>query len=147
EHGTLPLDIAAQMSVTAIEAGITPLVRVPKGQYSLATRALDNGAGGIVMPHVDTAAEAREIVQALKYPPMGHRSNGGAPQFRYRPVGRAESMSILNASSLVVVMIESPEAVEQADAIAAVEGVDVLLFGTNDLCAEMGIPGKFEDPK
>ena len=77
EHGTMSLDACAQISAAALDAGIAPIARVPNGQYSIATRALDNGALGIVMPHVDTAAEAREIVSKLKYPPIGYRSVGG----------------------------------------------------------------------
>ena len=77
EHGTMSLDACAQISAAALDAGIAPIARVPNGQYSIATRALDNGAMGIVMPHVDTAAEAREVVEKLKYPPIGHRSVGG----------------------------------------------------------------------
>ena len=77
EHGTMSLDACAQISAAALDAGIAPIARVPNGQYSIATRALDNGALGIVMPHVDTAAEAREVVEKLKYPPIGHRSVGG----------------------------------------------------------------------
>ena len=74
EHGTMSLDACAQICVAALDAGIAPIARVPNGQYSIATRALDNGAMGIVMPHVDTAAEARDVVEKLKYPPAGHRS-------------------------------------------------------------------------
>jgi 4-hydroxy-2-oxoheptanedioate aldolase len=68
EHGTMSLDAAAQIAVAALDAGIAPLVRIPNGEYAMATRMLDNGALGIVVPHVDTGDEAREIVQKLKYP-------------------------------------------------------------------------------
>src|SRR6201982_2459486 len=92
EHGTMSLDACAQISAAALDAGIAPIARVPNGQYSIATRALDNGALGIVMPHVDTAAEAREIVQKLKYPPIGHRSMGGiGPHYRLRSVSTGEA--------------------------------------------------------
>ena len=77
EHGTMSIDAAAQIATAALDAGIAPLARVPNGEYAIATRLLDNGALGIVMPHVDTADEAREVVQKLKYPPIGHRSMGG----------------------------------------------------------------------
>src|SRR3954471_3742617 len=84
EHGSLSLDTAMQIAVAALDAGIAPLVRVPKGEFSLATRALDNGALGIVVPHVDTADEAREVVRQLKYAPLGHRSIGGTgPQLGF----------------------------------------------------------------
>ena len=144
EHGTMPLDIAVQISCAALTAGITPLVRVPSGQYALATRALDGGALGIVMPHVDTAEEAKVIVDRLKYPPLGHRSVAGPQAYLgFKPVPVGEATRTMNAETLVVVMLETPQAIANADAIAAVPGVDVLLIGTNDLAMEMGIPGEF----
>ncbi|HSU07046.1 MAG TPA: aldolase/citrate lyase family protein [Acetobacteraceae bacterium] len=144
EHGTLSLDQAAQIAVAALECGIAPIVRVPNGEYSLATRILDNGALGIVIPHVDTAEEAKEVVQKLKYPPVGHRSIGGiGPHYGLRSLKVGDAAAVLNAANLTIVMLETPKAIENADAIAAVPGIDVLLIGTNDLCAEMGIPGEF----
>jgi 4-hydroxy-2-oxoheptanedioate aldolase len=148
EHGTMPLDTAVQISVAALGAGITPLVRVPSRQYSLATRALDGGALGIVMPHVDTAEEARAVVDHLKYPPLGHRSvAGGMAYFGFQAVPTGEATARLNAETLVVVMLETPHAIANAEAIAAVEGVDVLLIGTNDLAMEMGFPGQVDHPE
>ena len=125
-------------------AGISPIVRVPAGEYALATRALDGGALGITVPHVDTAEEARAVVDHLKYPPLGHRSAaGGMPYFGFRAVPIAQAMQTMNAETLIVVMLETPKAIANADAIAAVPGVDVLLIGTNDLMIEMGLPGEF----
>jgi len=148
EHGSIDLDIACQMAVAALDAGIAPIARVPSGEFSIATRLLDGGAAGIVIPHVDTADEAREIVDRLKYPPQGHRSVAGAmAQLGYRPTPLADATRIVNAETLIVVMIETPRAVENAEAIAAVPGVDVLLIGTNDLSMELGIPGSLGDPK
>ncbi len=148
EHGTMSLDQATQIAVAALDTGISPIVRVPAMQHHMATRALDGGALGIVMPHVDTADEARDIVDHLKYPPIGHRSIAGAqPQFDYRTMKVAELTAAVNAASLTIVMIETPKAVANAEAIAAVPGVDVLLIGTNDLAAEMGIPGDFGNAK
>jgi 4-hydroxy-2-oxoheptanedioate aldolase len=144
EHGTLSLDAAGQIAVAALDAGIAPIVRVPNGEYSLATRILDNGALGIVMPHVDTAEEAHEIVQKLKYPPLGHRSIGGiGPHYALRALAIGEAAAALNVANLTIVMLETPKAIENVEAIAAVPGIDVLLIGSNDLCAEMGIPGAF----
>ena len=144
EHGTMSLDACAQICTAALDAGITPIARVPSGQYSIATRALDNGALGIVMPHVDTAAEAREVVEKLKYPPVGHRSMGGTgPHYGLRDASAGDAAKALNAANLTVVMLETPAAIANAAEIAAVPGVDVLLIGTNDLCAEMGIHGDF----
>src|SRR5471030_2877432 len=136
EHGTMSLDACAQISTAALDAGIAPIARVPNGEYSIATRLLDNGALGIVVPHVDTAEEAREVVQKLKYPPVGHRSMGGTgPHYGLRSASTGDAAAALNAANLTVVMLETLTAIENADAIAAVPGVDVLLIGTNDLCS------------
>ena len=144
EHGVMSLEACAQISTAALDAGIAPIARVPNDEYAIATRALDNGALGIVMPHVDTGAEAREVVNRLKYPPIGHRSMGGiGPHYGLRSVSTGEAAQALNAANLTIVMLETPIAIENAAEIAAVPGIDVLLIGSNDLCAEMGIPGDF----
>jgi 2-keto-3-deoxy-L-rhamnonate aldolase RhmA len=148
EHGSMDLDTAAQISTAALAVGITPLVRVPGLEHHHASRALDNGAQGIVFPHVDTPEQAKRMADHCRFPPAGRRSMGGAlahTGFAAQPVG--ETAQQVNDETLVVVMIESPRGVENADAIAAVPGVDALLIGTNDLCFEMGIPGKFDDPR
>ena len=89
---------------------------------------LDNGAQGIVIPHVNSVEEAERAVSYCKYPPIGHRSVAGAqPQFRFQNVPLADATRIVNAETLVIVMLETPEAIEQADAIAAVPGVDVVI--------------------
>ena len=143
EHGALSLDTATQISVAGLAAGITPLVRVPRARYDMATRMLDGGAWGVVMPHVDSAEEAGEIVDRVKYPPLGHRSVVGAlPQVGFGALPMAEAAAAINASMLVVVMLESPQAIANADAIAAVPGVDALLIGASDLSMEMGIAGQ-----
>ena len=147
EHNSMNLDMACQISVAAQDAGITPIVQVPGFEHYLATRALDGGALGIVVPHVDDSKTAAQMVSNCRYPPIGHRSMTGAlPQvnFKRHPIG--EMAEAVNAATLIIVMIETPNAVENADAIAAVEGVDALLIGTNDLCMEMGIPGQFDHP-
>jgi 2-keto-3-deoxy-L-rhamnonate aldolase RhmA len=141
EHGALSIETASQMCLAGLDAGISPLVRIPNGEYSLATRLLDNGAQGIVVPHVETAEEARTIVDRLRYPPEGHRGVfSSMPQFDYKPT--RDLTSSLNASNLIAVMLESSNAIANAEAIAAVRGIDVLLIGTNDLCVEMGVQGQ-----
>ena len=148
EHNSMDLDTAVQISVAALAVGIAPIARVPAGQHWLATRILDGGGLGIVMPHVDTVEEAREIADRLRYPPRGHRSiAGGLPHFGYAPVSTAEATEAIDAATLVVVMLETPRAIENAAAIAAVPGIDALLIGTSDLSIELGIPGKFEDQR
>ncbi len=119
EHNSMDLDMAVQISVAALAAGIAPIVRVPARQYWMATRVLDGGAIGIVMPHVDTPEEARDIAAALRYPPQGHRSvAGGLPHFNYVPMSIAETCAAMNEALLVTVLIETPRAVENAAAIS-----------------------------
>jgi 4-hydroxy-2-oxoheptanedioate aldolase len=141
EHGALTIETASQMCLAALDVGISPLVRVPNGEYALATRLLDNGALGIVVPHVETAEEAAAIVNRLRYPPQGHRGVFSImPQFDYKPT--ADMTASLNTSNLIAVMLETANAIANAEAIAAVAGIDVLLIGTNDLCVDLGVPGE-----
>ena len=148
EHSAMDVDLASQVSVACLAMGITPIVRVPGKEHHHASRLLDSGAQGIVVPHVDTAEEAARVVSHCKYPPVGHRSVVGAlPQFAYQPTSVADTTRISNEQILVSVMVETPTAIANVDAIAAVPGVDVVLIGTNDLCAELGIPGQFADPR
>jgi len=148
EHNSMGTDTAAQIASAALAVGITPVVRVAGKEHWLASRMLDNGAQGVVVPHVDTEQEAKRIADHCRFPPLGHRSMGGGLQqlgFAAMPVG--EAARIVNEETLVVVMLESPRGIENCEAIAAVPGIDALLIGTNDLCFEMGIPGKFDDPR
>jgi 2-keto-3-deoxy-L-rhamnonate aldolase RhmA len=148
EHGAFSVQEATQLCIAALPHGITPIVRVCAGALDEGTRALDNGALGIVVPHVDTAKEARRIADAFHYPPDGHRSWGGPPAaYGYQPPSAAEAQKALNKEILVVAMIESPDGVENAGDIAAVDGIDVLLMGTSDLTAEMGLSGQLGHPK
>ncbi len=148
EHNAMGIDIATQIAVAAQDAGITPVVRVPGFQHFHATRALDGGAMGIVVPHVDDAETARKMVENCRYPPLGRRSvTGTLPQIDFASMPVGEATKALNETTLLVIMLETPEAIDNVEEIAAVEGIDVLLIGTNDLCMEMGIPGQVGDPR
>ena len=137
EHNSMGVDVASQISVAAQDAGITPIVRV-----------LDSGAMGIVFPHVDDADTARKLVSYCLYPPKGHRSmTGSLPQLNFEKLPIPEVAKIINESMLVVIMLESPKAIDNVEEIASVSGVDVILIGTNDLCMEMGIPGDYSNSK
>ena len=148
EHNTMDIDIASQISVAAQDAGITPIVRVPDFAHHHATRVLDCGAMGVVFPHVENADIAKKLVSYCLYPPKGHRSMTGVlPQLDFKQHAIAEVASTINENMLIVIMLESPEAIENVDSIAGIDGVDVILIGTNDLCMEMGIPGDYSNPK
>jgi 2-keto-3-deoxy-L-rhamnonate aldolase RhmA len=148
EHNSMTVDTAAQISAASLAIGITPLVRVPGYEHHHASRALDNGAQGIVFPHVDTPEHARKLAGYCRFPPAGHRSmGGGLQQAGFAPMPLGDLARAMNDETLVVVMLESPQGIENCEAIAAAPGVDAILVGTNDLCFEMGIPGKFDDPR
>jgi 2-keto-3-deoxy-L-rhamnonate aldolase RhmA len=143
EHGAISTPEISQICMAALPLGVAPIVRICTDALDEGTRALDNGALGIVVPHVDTADQARGLVEAFRFAPIGHRSTGGSNAcFGYRPPPASEAQKILNAEILLIAMIETPRAVENAAAIAAIDGIDVLLIGSNDLALEMGIPGQ-----
>jgi 2-keto-3-deoxy-L-rhamnonate aldolase RhmA len=148
EHGAFTMQEATQLCIASLPVGITPVVRVCAGAIDEATRLLDNGALGITVPHVDTAEQARAIATAFHYPPQGKRSWGGPPAvYSFRPPHVAEAQAAINKEVLTIAMLESPLAIENASAIAAVEGIDVLLIGTFDLTAEMSISGQVTHPR
>ncbi|MEA3157825.1 MAG: hypothetical protein QOK44_5414 [Betaproteobacteria bacterium] len=148
EHSSLDVDTAAQIATAALPVGITPIVRVPGKEHHHASRLLDSGAQGIVVPHVDTVEEAQQAVSYCKFPPVGHRSIAGLqPLFGFDTIPPADFARMANDETLVVVMLETPAAIAKAEAIAAVPGVDVVLIGTNDLTAEIGIPGQYADSR
>ena len=147
EHNSLSLDTTSQICVTALEVGITPLVRVPANTPEYIARVLDGGAMGIIAPHVETADEARAVVACARYAPLGSRSFGGLmPHLGYRAMKPADSTAALNDATTVVLMMETRAALENVEALAAVDGVDMLMIGTNDLCAELGITGQYDHP-
>src|SRR3977135_477873 len=145
EHWSLSLETTGQICIAALGIGIAPLVRVPSTRPEHVSRALDGGALGVIAPHIRSAAEAREVVGSAKYPPFGERSMGGAlPHLHYRSFPAAEANAAMNETTMVVVQFETADAIDKADEIAAVEGVDMVLMGTNDLLADMGLPGQYE---
>jgi len=144
EHAPITLEAAAAMSIAALDTGVTPIVRVAGHETFHMSRVLDGGAMGVVVPHVNTAAEARHAVASCRFPPVGHRSvAGGYAQLGYANMPAAEASDYLNRNTLLAVMIETPEAVENIEEIAAVDGIDVIYIGSNDLLMEMGLPGQF----
>ena len=147
QHGVIPEHEVSQMSVAAMNMGVTPLVRVPEKDYAAALRMLDNGALGIIMPEVTTVEDARNAVAACKYPPIGNRGAfGGWPHFGFRALPVSEARKALNDATMLILMIESTTALDNIEAIAAVPGVDVIHIGTNDLSTDLGHPGELTHP-
>jgi len=148
EHSTMTLDMTGQICLAALNVGIAPMVRVPANTPEYIQRALDGGALGIIAPGIGSAEEARAVVRATKYPPLGERGAGGAlPHLEYRSFPTDEAYAAINDATMVIVQFESADAIEKADEIAGVEGVDMVLIGVNDMLASMGLPGQYEHAK
>ncbi|UXA20100.1 HpcH/HpaI aldolase/citrate lyase family protein [Mycobacterium sp. SMC-4] len=146
EHTATSLETAGMLCSSALGAGIAGLVRVPSQDPGFIARALDVGASGVIVPHVDSVDEARAVVAAARFPPAGRRSISGPNAlsgYAQRPPD--ELTAVLDSRTVVAVMVESTAAVADIDAIAAVVGVDMVLVGPSDLTAEMGIHGDYEN--
>ena len=148
EHSTLTLDVAGQICLAALNCGIAPMVRVPANTPEYIQRVLDGGALGIVAPGIGSAEEARAVVKAVKFAPLGERGAGGAlPHLEYRSFPAAEANAAVNDATMVIVQFESAAAIDQAEEIVAVDGVDMVLIGVNDMLASLGLAGQYEHPK
>lgn len=146
EHTSCSLETAQMLCVAALGAGIPALVRVPSHDPSVIARVLDAGAVGVIVPHVNSSQEAQAIVDAARFPPVGHRSIAGPNAVSgYAPRPATELTADLERRTVVAVMIETPDAVAACDQIAAVNGLDMILLGPSDLTAEMGIHGQYEN--
>jgi 2-keto-3-deoxy-L-rhamnonate aldolase RhmA len=130
-------------------AGLVPLARVPADDYHFIARVLDIGAMGVMLPMVESADAAHAIVACTRYPPAGRR--GAAfnvvPHDDYGPGTPAEKMAAAHARTLTICLVETVKGIENVDAIAAVDGVDIIWLGHFDLTSSMGIPGAFDDPR
>jgi 2-keto-3-deoxy-L-rhamnonate aldolase RhmA len=148
QHSLFSLETVGHIAQAALGCGVAPLVRARSCDDPDVSVILDNGATGIVFPDVNSAAEAQRAVNACKFPPIGTRSvGGGYPQMDLRAVPIGDAVKALNQQTLVVCMIETLEGLNVVEDIAAVEGVDVVHVGCNDLLTNMGKPGQFGCPE
>jgi len=139
EHSSISIDCAVQIVASAADLGLEAWVRVPERDYGVIGRLLDGGATGIVAPRVETAEEAQKVVNAVRFPPRGQRSQTALlPQAKYRRMSAAELMRCADLATTVHILIESAEGVRNAGAIAAIDGVDILHVGMNDLSVALG---------
>ncbi|KAM0326646.1 hypothetical protein ACHAQA_006515 [Verticillium albo-atrum] len=140
EHGNM--DGIRLLFCNALGPGASPIVRIPDIQASLVKRALDSGAHGVLVPLLRTTQEAKDLVQAAKFPPWGRRGFGSPfAMERFSPApSMTEYLQQANGSLLTMVQIETKEALDVVDEIAAVEGIDVLFVGPFDLGNNIGHP-------
>jgi len=147
EHSGVGIETIKAQCAACQGTGVVPLVRVPTSQYHLVAGVLDAGVHGVMVPMVADAAQARDIVSWSRYPPQGRRGAAfNVAHDGYAAGTPSEKIAAAEARTLVITMIETPDGVANADAIAAVPGVDVLWLGHFDLTNFMGIPGQFDHP-
>src|SRR5947209_10259851 len=143
EHSLVDWETATHMFAAIADAGCIALARVPSGRHDHIKRVLDNGAHGIVVPMVNSREEALAAVAAAKYPPLGNRSVGGSVHALNFGASASDYFARANDEILVILQCEHIDAVESADAIFSVPGIDAIFVGPNDLAASMrGLDGK-----
>ena len=148
EHSAFSMRTTSQLSIMGLEAGIPVFVRVPAYTADYVSRVMDGGALGVIAPGVRSAEEARQVVDAVKYPPVGSRGLGpGLPLLQYRAFPPEQALPAMNDATMVIVQFESGAALEAMEEIIAVPGVDLILIGTNDMLADMGLAGQYDHPK
>jgi 2-keto-3-deoxy-L-rhamnonate aldolase RhmA len=148
EHSSFSLETCSQICMAALEADIAPFVRVPANTSDYIARVLEGGALGVIAPHVHSGAAAKAVVRAAKFSPLGERSNaGGLPHLHFRNFPAPEAYAALNNATMIIVQCESAISLEHAEEIVAVDGIDMVLVGLNDLLADWGVPGAYDDPR
>ncbi len=143
EHVPLDLLLASQMlsAIADVSAGTcTPIVRVPTGTIDQIKRALDAGAHGVLVPMINTAQDAADVVRFARYPPLGERGGGGLlPHYSFGSTDHVEYIKHANDEVLVAIQIETQQAVENVDAILDTPGIDLVFIGTFDLHLSLGL--------
>ncbi|MCA2969427.1 MAG: aldolase [Acidobacteriaceae bacterium] len=147
EHTGFDTSHVADLCAWFKATDIAPFVRIPQNLYHFCARTLDAGALGIMVANVENAEQAKAIVDACKYAPMGKRGIAlGTAHSDYLVPDPVGYFARANENTTVITMIESPSGLANLDAIAATPGVDVLWVGHYDLSSAMGIPGEFQHP-
>jgi 4-hydroxy-2-oxoheptanedioate aldolase len=147
EHHFLSVETAANLMRAARIGTSDILARPAKGEFMRMGRMLEAGAHGIMYPRCDNADEAAEVVRWAKFAPQGQRGfDSGNPDNPYCCVPTTRYVREANQETFIIIQVESPEAVAQADAIARVEGVDAIILGPADFSVLAGIPGQWEHP-
>ncbi len=148
EHGTIDVESVERLVMAAEVSGITPIVRPPSRDPVDILRVLDRGAMGVQVPHVNTAADARAVVEAVKYHPLGKRGLAASTRAGNYGIGltAAEYVAQVNRETLICVQLEEGEALSNINEILKVEGIDVFFVGPADLAQSMGFPGRTDTP-
>jgi 2-dehydro-3-deoxyglucarate aldolase/4-hydroxy-2-oxoheptanedioate aldolase len=148
EHGGFDIGTVQDVCRAANDSGLCPIVRVADLQYSLISRALDNGGQGVIFPRVECVELLARAVSWAKFPPMGVRGFGLTPlHVDFEPVSISQISEHMNENIMVVLQIETKKAVEMRDELLSVPGIDAVMVGPVDLSISLGVPGDFQHPK
>jgi 2-keto-3-deoxy-L-rhamnonate aldolase RhmA len=148
EHSAFGIERVADLIAWFKATEIASLVRVPQNLYHFLAGVLDAGASAVQVADVETVEQARAIVDAAKYPPLGHRGLGlTAAHSDFRSPKASDFMAEANARTMIFVGIESPQGVANAEAIASIDGIDALAVGLSDLSSSLGVHGQPDHPK
>jgi 2-keto-3-deoxy-L-rhamnonate aldolase RhmA len=147
EHSTMSIDVCAQLCSACLDAGIVPFVRVPERDYGVIGRLLDGGAVGIMLARMESAEQVADFARACRFMPQGIRSQiVGLPLFNMRRVPAPHHNRLANRATVVMPLIETEAGCRNIEAIAALEGVDLIGSGSNDFSAELGDLGNYKHP-
>lgn len=149
EHGSITVENSEDLIRASELTGIAPIVRPVSNKPEIIAPFLDRGAWGVQIPHVNTAEEARAAVDAVKYHPSGHRGmfSGSRPAGYGLSGSTADYVEAANRNTLVCLMLEEVEAIENLEEMVEVDGVDVFFIGSGDLSQSMGYPGQQTHPE
>ena len=148
EHTGWDVETIRMLIATTPRPKLVPIVRIPTTQYHFVSRVLDMGAMGIMAPMVESAAEARLLVQSAKYPPVGRRGAAfSIAHDDYKNDSIAEVVRSSNAEVLIIAQIETAAGLHNLEEIAAVAEIDVLWIGLYDLANSLGLPGQMQHPQ
>lgn len=147
EHGAFDLETVQDMIKVSVDNGITPIVRVSELLYSLVARVLDAGAQGVILPRVEDPKLLEQATGWMRFPPQGTRGYGvNTTMIGYENPGFPEVIAHLNLNTLAVMQFETALAIERADELLSVKGVDIAMVGPADLSISLGVPGQFDHP-
>ena len=147
EHGSFDLETVQDMIKVAVENGITPIVRVAELAYSLICRVLDAGAQGIILPRVEDPKVLEQALGWMRFPPVGTRGYGvNHTMIGYEARSFPEIIAHLNLNTVSVVQFETVTAMERADDLLSLRGVDIAMVGPANLSISLGVPGQFDHP-
>jgi 4-hydroxy-2-oxoheptanedioate aldolase len=147
EHHGYSVETAANLMRAARVGTADILVRPAKGEFMRMGRMLEMGAQGVMYPRCDNAEEAREVIRWAKFAPLGKRGfDGGNPDALYCSMDIPEYVRLANQQTFIVIQLEEQSAIDQAERIAAVEGVDAIFFGPGDFTVLSGIAGQLDHP-